>query len=49
MSHRSTFLAGLAVVLILVAILAVLVGEVLIAGLCMLGTTFTIYLRETRT
>lgn len=48
MTHLSTLLAALAVVLVAVAVAAVAAGEPLFAGLCMLGTAFVIYLRETR-
>ena len=46
---RSTLFAGLAVALVALAVIAVVAGELLVAGVFMLATTFVIYLRETRT
>lgn len=48
MTYLSTLLAALAVALVAVAVVAVVAGRPLIAGVCMLTTTFVIYLRETR-
>lgn len=48
-NQLSLLLGVFAVGLVAIAIVAVLVGEMLFAGLCLLGLTFTIYLRETRT
>lgn len=48
MTSRSRLLAGLAIGLVAIAVVAVVAGEPLVAGVCMLGTTFVIYLRETR-
>lgn len=48
MLDESTLLAGLAVVLIAVALVAFLADRLLVAGVLMLATSFTIYLRETR-
>ncbi len=49
MIDRSRVLAGLAVGLVVVALLAVVGGEPMLAGLCFIGVAFTIFLRETRT
>ena len=49
MRYLSTGLAALAVLLVAVALLAVVVGEPLVAGVCMLATAFVIFMRETRT
>ena len=49
MTYLSTGLAVLAVVLVAVALVALVLGEPLVAGVCMLATTFVIFLRETRT
>lgn len=49
MTYLSTLLAGLAVALVLIAVVAVLVGDPLLGGLCLLVTAFVIYVRETRT
>lgn len=48
MVDESTLLAALAVVLIVAGLLAFLADRFLVAGVCMLATSFTIYLRETR-
>jgi len=48
-SYLSTALAALAVVLIAVALVALVADEPLVAGVCMLATTFVIFIRETRT
>ena len=45
---RTTLLAAAAVALIVLALLAVLVGEPFVAGVLMLLTAFVIYVRETR-
>ena len=50
MAGRLTLLlAVLAALLLLVALGAMTVGELLIAGVCFLFASFVIYLRETRT
>lgn len=48
MVDQSTLLAGLAVVLTVVALVAFLADVLLVAGVCMLATSLVIYLRETR-
>ena len=48
MLDESTLLAGFAVVLIAIALLAFLADQLLVAGVLMLATSFTIYVRETR-
>lgn len=48
MSNLSTLLAVLAVLLGVFAVVMVLVGEHLVAGVSLLGVSFVIYLRETR-
>ena len=48
-SFGATALALLAVGLILVAIVAVVVGEPFFAGFCLILTALVIYVRETRT
>ena len=49
MTYLSTLLAGLAVALVLIAVVAVLAGEPLLGGLSLLVTALVIYFRETRT
>ena len=49
MNYPSVLLAGLAVVLVLVAFVAFALDRLLVAGVAMLATSFAIYLRETRT
>lgn len=44
----STILATLAVVLFLVALAAMYAEELLLAGICFIGLSLVIYLRETR-
>jgi hypothetical protein len=46
---RSTLLAALAVTLAVSGLSAFAIGELLVAGVLMLGTSFAIYVRETRT
>jgi|GEM_PF-4642696 len=48
MLDQSTLLAGLAVLLAAVGLLAFLADVLLVAGVCMLATSFVIYFRETR-
>lgn len=48
MLDESTLLAGLIVVLIAAALVAFVAGRLLVAGVLMLATSFTIYVRETR-
>lgn len=48
MIESSTLFAALAVVLVAAAVVAFVAGELLVAGVLMLATTFAIYLRETR-
>lgn len=48
MTYLPTLLAVLAVALVLAALVAVAAGQTLVAGVCLLATTLTIYLRETR-
>ena len=48
MVDQSTLLAGLAVVLAAVGVLAFALDQLLVAGVFMLATSFAIYLRETR-
>lgn len=49
MIQRSTILAAVAVLLVVVALVAFVARLYLVAGVCMLATSFVIYLRETRT
>lgn len=49
MIDQATLFAGLAVLLVALAVVAFVAGELLVAGVLMLATTFAIYLRETRT
>lgn len=44
----TTLLAALAVVLLLLALLLFASGRLLVAGVCMLAVSLTIYYRETR-
>lgn len=46
-TNRSTLLAAFAVLLVVAAMVAFVVGELLVAGFFMLATSFVIYLRET--
>ena len=48
MSRLQTPLAVLAVALAIAGLAAFALGELLLAGVCMLATSFTIYVRETR-
>lgn len=43
-----TGLAGVAVLLMLVALVLMTQGELLVAGVCFLTASFAIYVRETR-
>ena len=48
MIDLSTVLAVVAVILLVAGLLTFLAGELLVSGVCFLGLSFAIYVRETR-